>query len=110
MDHALAMQTETDPWWRSKTGAYLLKQERAALNDTLPTIFGYYLVQSGCWGEPGSLTDASPIRTRLIVGGCGAPGAGVAGDPCYLPLLSDAVDAVLLPHTLERVTEPEQVL
>ena len=104
------MQTETEDWWQSKTGAYLLKQERSALNDTLPTIFGYYLVQSGCWGQPGALTEASPIRTRLIVGDYGAAGVGVAGDPCYLPVLNDAVDAVLLPHTLERVAEPEQVL
>lgn len=105
-----AMQTQTDAWWQGKTGAYLLKQERAVLNETLPTIFGYYLVQSGCWGQPGTLTEASPIRIRLIVGECGAPGARVTGDPCYLPLLSDAVDAVLLPHTLERVAEPEQAL
>ena len=61
------MQTET-AWWQNKTGAYLLKQERAALNETLPTIFGYYLVQSGCWGQPGALTEASPIRASLIVG------------------------------------------
>lgn len=106
---AQAMQTETS-WWQSKTGAYLLKQERAALNEALPTIFGYYLVQSGCWGQPGSLTEASPIRTRLIVSEGAAPGTQVAGDPCYLPFTSDALDAVLLPHTLERVAEPEQVL
>jgi len=107
---AAALHTETDAWWQSKAGAYLLKQERAALNETLPTIFGYYLVQSGCWGQPGALMEASAIRTRLIVGDCGEAGAGVVGDPCYLPFLSDAVDAVLLPHTLERVAEPEQVL
>ena len=110
MNDESAKRPQADAWWQSKTGAYLLKQERAALNDTLPTIFGYYLVQSGCWGQPGMLTEASTIRTRLIVGECGAAGAGVAGDPCYLPFLSDAVDAVLLPHTLERVAEPEQVL
>ena len=110
MNDVPAKQPPADAWWQSKTGAYLLKQERAALNDTLATIFGYYLVQSGCWGQPGMLTEASTIRTRLIVGDCGAAGAGVAGDPCYLPFLSDAVDAVLLPHTLERVSEPEQVL
>jgi SAM-dependent methyltransferase len=104
------MQTEMEAWWQSKTGAYLLKQERSALNETLPTVFGYYLVQSGSWGQPGLLTEASPIRTRLIVGDCDDPGVRVAGDPSYLPFLSDAVDAVLLPHTLEHVAEPEQVL
>ncbi|HEV2321285.1 MAG TPA: methyltransferase domain-containing protein [Gammaproteobacteria bacterium] len=104
------MQTDREAWWQTKTGAYLFKQERAALKETLPMVFGYYLVQSGCWGPPGTLMEASPIRTRLIVGDCGAVGAGVTGDPCYLPFTSDAVDAVLLPHTLEQVAEPEQVL
>lgn len=97
-------------WWQSKTGAYLLKQERAALGIALPTIFGYYLLQSGCWGEPGTLLEASAIRTRVIVGDGGDAGMTVAGDPTYLPFESDSVDAVLLPHTLERVAEPEQVL
>lgn len=110
MSDVSAVQQGRDAWWQTKTGAYLLKQERAVLKEILPTVFGYYLVQSGCWGPPGALMEASPIRTRLIVGDCGAEGAGVAGDPCYLPFTSDAVDAVLLPHTLERVTEPEQVL
>ena len=104
------MQTDLDAWWQSKTGAYLQKQERTALQEALPTIFGYYLVQAGCWGPPGALLEASPIRTRVLVGAGGAEPATVVGDPLYLPFQSDAVDAVLLPHTLERVAEPEQVL
>lgn len=104
------MQTDLDAWWQGKTGAYLLKQERAALGEVLPTVFGYYLVQSGCWGQPGALLDASPIRTRVIVGDCAAAGTVLVGDPAYLPFNGDSVDAVLLPHTLERVAEPEQVL
>ena len=99
----------TDTFWQNKTGAYLLKQERAALGAVLPTIFGYHLVQSGCWGEPGALLETSAIRNRIIVGDCGQA-AMVAGDPAYLPFAADAIDAVLLPHTLERVTDPRQVL
>jgi SAM-dependent methyltransferase len=97
-------------WWETKTGGYLLRQERMALGSVLPTMFGYYLVQSGCWGTPGALLEASAIRTRLILGDWGEAGAVVAGDPCYLPFAADSVDAVLIPHTLERVEEPEKVL
>ena len=104
------MQTDMDAWWQSKTGAYLQKQERAALDQALPTIFGYYLVQAGCWWSLGGVLESSPIRTRVVVGAAGTPSATVVGDPLYLPFQSDAVDAVLLPHTLERVSEPEQVL
>ena len=104
------MHKDLEAWWQTKTGSYLLKQERAALGLVLPTVFGYHLVQSGCWGAPGALLETSTIRNRLILGDCGQAGAGVAGDPCYLPFAADSVDAVLLPHTLERVQEPEKVL
>jgi len=110
MSDTTTSRKDREAWWQTKTGAYLFKQERALLKETLPTAFGYYLVQSGCWGPPGALMEASPIRTRLIVGDGGADGVSVTGDPCYLPFTSDAVDAVLLPHTLEQVAEPEQVL
>jgi len=103
------MHRDLEAWWRTRTGGYLQRQERAALGEALPTLFGFYLVQSGGWGgEP--LLEASTIRSRVVVGACGEAGAAVAGDPAYLPFASDSVDVVLLPHTLERAEEPEQVL
>jgi SAM-dependent methyltransferase len=104
------MHTELADWWQSKTGAYLLKQERAALNEVLPVIFGYYLLQAGSWGPPGALLEASSIRTRLIMDSCGGAGAALAADPLYLPFAGDSLDAVILPHTLEQVAEPGRAL
>jgi SAM-dependent methyltransferase len=105
-----AMHGELEAWWQTKTGAYLLEQERAALAEAFSTLFGYYLVQSGCWGEPGTLLEGSTIRAKFILGGSAHAGCGVAGDPSYLPFATDSLDLVLLPHTLERVDEPEKVL
>lgn len=104
------MQTELDEWWQSKTGTYLLKQERTAMNEALPTVFGYYLVQASPWGPPGALLEASPIRARLLLGERETQGAAVNSNPLHLPFAGDSVDAVFLPHTLERVAEPERVL
>ncbi|HEY4126472.1 MAG TPA: methyltransferase domain-containing protein [Gammaproteobacteria bacterium] len=104
------MHKELQAWWQTETGAYLLQQERAALGEALPTRFGYYLLQSGCWGTPGTLLESSTIRTQLIVGDCGQAGSSIAGDPSYLPFAADSMDLVLLPHTLERVAEAEKVL
>jgi SAM-dependent methyltransferase len=104
------MHGELEAWWQTKTGAYLLKQERAVLGEALPLLFGYYLLQSGCWAEPGALLESSTIRSKLVVGACGQAGSSIAGDPGYLPFASDSMDVVLLPHTLERVDEPEKVL
>lgn len=103
------MHKGLEAWWQTRTGGYLFRQERAALGHALPTLFGFYLVQSGEWGGGESLLDASTIRTRVVVGGRAQAGS-VAGDPTYLPIASDSVDVVLLPHTLERAQEPEQVL
>ena len=105
-----AVHGDLQAWWQTKTAAYLSKQERIALGEALPTLFGYYLLQSGCWGEPGDLLETSTIRSKVIVGEHGDVGCGVLGDPSYLPFASDSVDLVLLPHTLERVEEPEKVL
>ncbi|HEY1774418.1 MAG TPA: methyltransferase domain-containing protein [Gammaproteobacteria bacterium] len=105
-----AMHGELEAWWRSKTGAYLLEKERAALGEALSTLFGYYLVQSGTWGEPGALLEGSTIRAKFILGSSSQAGCSVAGDPSYLPFAADSVDLVLLPHTLERADEPEKVL
>jgi SAM-dependent methyltransferase len=104
------MHKDLEAWWQTRTGAYLLKQERTALGEALPTLFGFYLVQSGCWGGSEPLLAASAIRTRIVVGDGGQAGSSVSGDPAYLPFASDSVDVVLLPHTLERVDEPEQAL
>lgn len=104
------MHKDLGEWWQTRTGGYLLKQERAVLGQALPTLFGFYLVQSGCWAGAEPLLETSAIRTRIVVGGCGQAGSSVSGDPAYLPFASDSVDVVLLPHTLERMEEPEQVL
>ena len=104
------MHEQLKAWWQTRTGAYLHKQERAVLGEALPTLFGFYLLQSGCWGSGEPLLSASPIRTRVVLGDWGQAGSTVAGDPSYLPFAADSVDVVLLPHTLERVEEPELVL
>ncbi len=104
------MRTELADWWQSKTGAYLLKQERAAMNEALPLIFGYYLLQAGSWGPAGALLEASRIGKRLLMDDSGGDGAALVADPLYLPFAGDSLDAVVLPHTLERVSEPERLL
>ncbi|HET7923177.1 MAG TPA: methyltransferase domain-containing protein [Gammaproteobacteria bacterium] len=101
------MPTELDKWFEGRTGAYLLRQERAVLSETLPTVFGFYLVQSGAWGTSRGLVQSSPIRTRVLLD---RQGADVCAAPGHLPFAGDSVDAVLLPHTLERSSDPHQVL
>lgn len=103
-------QTASGSWFDSRRGAYLLRQERAALAEVLPTIFGFFMVQVGNWGPPGSLLQASVIREHFVCGAGDSDGAQVQAQPEYLPFASDSVDAVLLPHTLERCADPHRLL
>lgn len=89
---------------------YLLRQERAVLAGLLPTIFGFFMVQAGSWGPPDSLLQTSPIRARFTCAAACCAGLQLRAEPEYLPFASDSVDAVLLPHTLERCADPYRVL
>ena len=104
------MQADLDSWFEGRVGAYLLRQERAVLAEALPTIFGYFLVQAGCWGPAGSLLQASPIRNQFVLSARDANGVQLRGHPEYLPFAADSVDALLLPHTLERFKDPHRIL
>ncbi|MDE1887733.1 MAG: methyltransferase domain-containing protein, partial [Gammaproteobacteria bacterium] len=82
----------------------------AVLAEALPTIFGYFLVQVGLWGPAGGLLHASPIRTQFVLAPEPDTASQVRTEPEALPLATDSVDAMLLPHTLERARDPHSVL
>ncbi|MDE2070766.1 MAG: methyltransferase domain-containing protein [Gammaproteobacteria bacterium] len=102
--------TRRDSWLTERTGAYLLRQERAVLAEALPTIFGYFLVQVGMWGPAGGLLHASPIRAQFVLAPEPDTAPQVRTEPEALPLATDSVDAMLLPHTLEHARDPHCVL
>ncbi|MGH8377754.1 MAG: class I SAM-dependent methyltransferase [Gammaproteobacteria bacterium] len=104
------MQADLDSWFEERMGAYLLRQERTVLAEALPTIFGYFLVQAGAWGPTGSLLQTSPIRAQFVFSSDKHSGVQLRADPGYMPFAGDSVDALLLPHTLERSKDPHQVL
>ncbi|HHJ14823.1 MAG TPA: methyltransferase domain-containing protein [Gammaproteobacteria bacterium] len=99
-------------WCRRPLGRALLQAERAVLDEILCNVFGYHLVvvEPGC--DPGAL-DASRIMHQVVQ--TASPvglerTAGVIGLPERLPYLSDSIDALLLPHTLELAEDPHGVL
>ena len=100
-------------WFRSAPGRLLLEQEHALLEQQLPDLFGYYLVQLGFLGEVPEAVLAARIRERLVIDVDGpVPGAviPVSAHSTRLPIRTDSVDAVLLTHTLDFAADPHQVL
>lgn len=104
-----------ETWYGSPLGFEVGVRESACLQEMLEDVFGYYLVQVGVTDSFREALSASRIRYRVVMPASYArprrvPSLGVVGDPTRLPLASDAVDAVLLPHTLDFVADPRQVL
>ena len=100
-------------WFSSLPGREIVRSELAYINRTLPDLFGYHLVQVGQVGEF-DLMEQSRILHRLVVNiddGGGPSGYGeIRGAASSLPVESDSVDVVLLPHVLEFESDPHTAL
>lgn len=98
-------------WYNRPVGQLLLDMEREQLDEILPTLFGYHIVQVGCLLGRDLLTN-SRISHRLIIDPDVSETLvpGLVAYPDALPLNSDSVDVVLLPHTLEFERNPHHIL
>jgi len=104
-------------WYHSSLGQRLLQSEQEMLEQVLPNLFGFHLLQVG---RPmaGDLLSSSRITHRIVMGefkqesGADSQGSVVnlLGPSEMLPFASDSIDVLLLPHTLEFVDRPHDVL
>jgi SAM-dependent methyltransferase len=69
-------------------------------------VFGFRAVQVGLPDVDFLRQNRIPYRFSLAL----EPGAGIAADPLQLPLASQSVDLVVLPHVLEFHPSPHEVL
>lgn len=100
-------------WYHSPLGAQLARQEQACLERMLGEVFGYYLLQIGIEVGFSAVLAASRIRHRILLPpvACSATlGRQVASRPEQLPVATDSIDAVFLPHTLDFASDPHGVL
>lgn len=101
-------------WWGSPLGLRLLGSGRRELEAILPNVFGYHLVQVG--RVPQELVASSRIPHKVTLDLAPLPESAraderrVFGSPEALPLSSDSVDLLLLPHVLEFSAAPHLVL
>jgi len=100
-------------WLQESPGQVLLEQEQRCLEQMFPDLFGYHLIQLGGGGFDFDLSATSHFRSHVLLDASAqAPLAAsfVQADLVRLPILSDSIDAVLMPHTLDFATDPHQVL
>lgn len=93
-------------WLASSPGKYVVTREQAYFDEAVADIFGYHALQLGL--EQVDLLRASRIPLRVHAGPQGA--VGLRTDFRDLPIDSNSVDLMVLPHTLEFSQNPHQVV
>ena len=104
-------------WYRSPLGQEAARIECASVQRLLANTFGYYLIQVGVIETFRDALAASRIRHRILIPGevqdaptAVQPWPQILARADQLPLASDSVDAILLPHTLDFAADPLAVL
>jgi SAM-dependent methyltransferase len=119
MDRNNFCQSEQDlvdglqDWFGQHPGRAFLQQETACLNELLPKLFGYYLVQlgmAGIYDEP--LKECRTGCCLVLASNKGKDQIRIDAqmDMLQLPIATESVDAVLVPHTLDFTADPHRVL
>lgn len=93
-------------WYETPLGRYLLDKEREYLDDVTPDIFGFHALQLGL--AEIDFLRASRITHRLRISHEGHPDLYAKGHE--LPVATQSIDLVLLPHVLEFTTEAHAIL
>jgi SAM-dependent methyltransferase len=105
--------TEThvaDRWLESPLGAAVLALEQRLLQDPLADIVGFELLQVGRWGDMARLCAAARTQHRTCIAPDASGPHAIRASYDALPITSNSVEAVLLPHTLEHCARPHQLL
>jgi SAM-dependent methyltransferase len=93
-------------WLSTPQGAYVLGWELTQYDSAVDDVFGFRAVQVGLPEVDFLRQNRIPFRFSLAL----EPGAALAADPLQLPLASQSVDLVTLPHVLEFHPNPHEVL
>ncbi len=116
MTHATA-STAVDSWLGSALGRAVLQAESELMSEALDDVFGWELLQVGTWGSRDQLLAGCRTRRHAVVAGrtsgagpTDAARADISARLSQLPIANGAVDAVVLPHTLEFETDPYAVV
>src|SRR5512145_3173585 len=93
-------------WLSTPQGAYVLDWEIAQFDSAVDDVFGFRAVQIGLPGVGFLRQNRIQFRFTLAL----EPGAALAAVPLQLPLASQSVDLLALPHVLEFPEHPHDVL
>ncbi len=93
-------------WFGTPQGAYVLGWELAQFDSAVEDVFGFRALQVGLPEVEFLRQNRIPFRFSLAL----EPGGSLAADPLQLPIASQSVDLVVLPHVLEFHPNAHEVL
>lgn len=93
-------------WLETPQGRYVLGWELEQFDSAVEDVFGFRAVQIGLPGIDFLRRNRISYRFTLAF----EPGGAVAADPLQLPIASNSMDLLALPHVLEFSADPHLVL
>ena len=88
----------------------MLELETRLLQDELADVVGFELLQVGRWGDSAALCSGARTQHRTLIAPDASGPGSIRAHFDALPIATNSVEAVLLPHTLEHADHPHQVL
>ena len=109
--HGYNARMQPTNWLGTPLGRRCLSNEQRLVRGVLDCVFGEELLQVGTWGTRGAfLTHARTQRVAVLDDSTESGDADVLSRLDRLAIAADSIDAILLPHTLERSESPHAVL
>lgn len=99
-------------WFATDSGQLLLNTEKQGFERLTRQLFGFHLLQLGLLDRAAPMMADTQVRLQTLVDD-GVPhnaDSCLAGQHHSLPVMTDSIDAVLLPHTLDFSQDPQKVL
>src|SRR5437660_1300540 len=93
-------------WFETPKGGYVLAWERGQFDAAVEDVFGYNAVQLGLPGIDFLRESRIPLKVRAGL----EPGCALRSEPVRLPLESQSIDLLALPHVLEFSAQPHAIL
>ena len=93
-------------WFDTCLGQYLLEREQNHFDQAVVDVFGYNAMQIGFPQYDFLRANRMPLRFRAAL----EEGAALRAAPDFLPIETNSIDLVLLPHVLEFSANPHQIL
>jgi len=99
-----------EEWLKTPLGEALLQQEARVVEEALDGIFGEYCLQLGLWGDKRTFLRFTRTQRCSLIAETAEGEPSAIAEMHRLPVESDSLDAVLLPHTLDYTDRQHAIL